>query len=909
MCRFRAIYLAGATVAMLVAAPFARAQTVPKPSQFFGATSVSEATKDRLMPSRSQANVLLITVAGLRPEDIERPKIAPTLAQLASESFRFENTRTTYPEIGAASASMLGGRYFAPAKVKSLKDELMRVMAAKTLVDRAQAAGLATAAVTSLPEKALARDRAERVTLRQGFKFFLNRPNRSGRDSVADAMSLIAAAKGKRFLMWFEVGDLVSPALSGDEIEDPQDRHDRRLAGFDKVLRKLLDVLQTQGQQKNTLIVLSSDQAAELGEENGRKRRRLLSERVIRIPLLFLVPGSTGRTIAHGVDLSDVAPTIGSLFGWGEPEGTQGQSLLPLLVGETAVVKMPASVSLSCIKDPRLRNGTAVAAVAFPWKIVYDAVDDRYRLYHLIEDETELQDLSVKKPRVLARMKYWLELAAFVWNRGSRGADIPPRFTERAVSARLRSERPAAKLAATTELRLAEIDAAYARGDEAEGVRLLKIALGTADRDSERGQALQKVLVYVPKGVLDEVFALAEHDNPTLRSWAALALGVYSADTKCKSLIAKLLLDAKPAVAAAAAIAAAANGDRSQREKLRIAVARGAYSDRVLATTALATLGDGINLRMLESLLLGSVLPRELDAFAWRCLNKASDFRTLPLRYLVTVGEEKWPGRQKLIIEGAHKTDAELSVPLLRSLVLHSDGIVRRQIQVILKGWGKSGWLARMQISQRRLVDFREHKNQVAQAARVAGFYEREFMESLAVGYTDWGLALEALADLSDRDAKSEAAELFGKLSAVSEEMPTELRGLFGRFEALAKASGPRVVVLSMGAESNRIRRSRHQLVWRVKLSLDKKSGALVGGPIGRGAMTAAVIRQSTQKVAAAPSAVPIPPLGILPGESVDLLLAIALKDLELAKSLAYVAVVDRGQPLAVIKKDCVVVD
>jgi arylsulfatase A-like enzyme len=104
----------------------------------------------------------------------------------------------------------------------------------------------------------------------------------------------------------------------------------------DESVGKLMQCLEDEGVAGNTVVVFSSDQGFFLGE-HGWFDKRWIFEESLRSPLIVRWPGvvapeSTSRSI---VSLVDFAQTFLDIAGLPQPSDMQGQSLLPLLRGET----------------------------------------------------------------------------------------------------------------------------------------------------------------------------------------------------------------------------------------------------------------------------------------------------------------------------------------------------------------------------------------------------------------------------------------------------------------------------------------------------------------------------------------------------------------------------------------------
>jgi arylsulfatase A-like enzyme len=122
--------------------------------------------------------------------------------------------------------------------------------------------------------------------------------------------------------------------------------YDECMAHNDYQLGELVKGLRASGEWENTVLIVSSDHGmwgasdmVDLGllenlpEEYGPMFRPSLT----KIPLIVTAPGriAGGRRLSQPVSMIDVVPTILELVGLSPPEISQGQSLAPLLRGET----------------------------------------------------------------------------------------------------------------------------------------------------------------------------------------------------------------------------------------------------------------------------------------------------------------------------------------------------------------------------------------------------------------------------------------------------------------------------------------------------------------------------------------------------------------------------------------------
>lgn len=107
------------------------------------------------------------------------------------------------------------------------------------------------------------------------------------------------------------------------------------IAGVDENIGKLLDYLEASGLAENTIVMYSADQGFYLGE-HGWFDKRFMYEESYRTPLVAKWPGVSKPGSVNGdlVQNIDFAPTFLEIASLEAPEEMQGESLVPLLMGQ-----------------------------------------------------------------------------------------------------------------------------------------------------------------------------------------------------------------------------------------------------------------------------------------------------------------------------------------------------------------------------------------------------------------------------------------------------------------------------------------------------------------------------------------------------------------------------------------------
>ena len=142
---------------------------------------------------------------------------------------------------------------------------------------------------------------------------------------------------------------------------------------IDRWLGVYVDLLQDRGQLENTLIVFSSDHGEMLGDHN-RWGKSLPYQTSIGVPLVVAGPEvEAGLVTDTLVSLIDLTATFLDIADLQVPSGMAGQSLKPVLSGQTKIHRQ------------RVRSGLG------DWRLVYDG---RYKLIQNFEDKSWLFDLE-----------------------------------------------------------------------------------------------------------------------------------------------------------------------------------------------------------------------------------------------------------------------------------------------------------------------------------------------------------------------------------------------------------------------------------------------------------------------------------------------------------------------------------
>ncbi len=187
---------------------------------------------------------------------------------------------------------------------------------------------------------------------------------------------------------------------TADRLPDHIRDYLRLIAGVDRSVGKILDLLDRRKRGEDTVVVYSADNGFFLGER-GLSHKWLMHEESIRVPLILRAPKVAGGRKLHEMALNiDIAPTILDLAGLPVPPGTDGRSLRPLLEGRSSEWRkhMFYEHHFSAPNAPIPRT----EGVRTPeWKYVtyFDVAPPYEELYDLLHDPFEEKNLATDPGR------------------------------------------------------------------------------------------------------------------------------------------------------------------------------------------------------------------------------------------------------------------------------------------------------------------------------------------------------------------------------------------------------------------------------------------------------------------------------------------------------------------------------
>lgn len=172
---------------------------------------------------------------------------------------------------------------------------------------------------------------------------------------------------------------------------------------MDDGIGRVLEALEKSGQDKNTIVVFTSDNGGDLrfAANNGplRDGKGHFYEGGIKVPTCIRWPGkiTAGKTDFRALTM-DILPTLAELCGVPIELKIEGRSFKQqLLTGKQVEFDRPEH-------HMWLQKTTKQAMRLGDWKVIRDDIDSPVALYHLKNDPLEAENLAAKEPERLKQM-------------------------------------------------------------------------------------------------------------------------------------------------------------------------------------------------------------------------------------------------------------------------------------------------------------------------------------------------------------------------------------------------------------------------------------------------------------------------------------------------------------------------
>jgi arylsulfatase A-like enzyme/Flp pilus assembly protein TadD len=193
------------------------------------------------------------------------------------------------------------------------------------------------------------------------------------------------------WFLWIHCYDPHDPYAPPEPYADlyANSPYDGEVAYVDSALEKLFRYLNQHDLYSNSLIIFTADHGESLGQHGEIYHGYLASNSVLRIPLIFSVPGIPSARIDQNVSHLDIFPTVCDVLDIQAPPFLQGTSLKPALQGRT----MPERIIYFESLFPYINRGWAPMRgfIEGKEKFIDSPIPE---LYNLEQDFAEAENLA-----------------------------------------------------------------------------------------------------------------------------------------------------------------------------------------------------------------------------------------------------------------------------------------------------------------------------------------------------------------------------------------------------------------------------------------------------------------------------------------------------------------------------------
>lgn len=367
----------------------ARASSAPLLNPYFR----NRGEQEPIAPSHaldlaSDAIVLLLSIDGMRADvlsDEKQRTYVPTISALAQQGAMFTEARTPGSQTVVSLSSLSTSSYFSQQEWTrgTVSEELWPFEDSRLhLAELLTKAHLRTVCIpTTLWLQ-------NKYGIVQGFAenvYPANRTKWLKGSAVTDGV--IGALESHRIgpmFLFVHYLDTHSPYKAGGSGGSVHDHYLRSLRYVDSEIARILGTAARLGLSQRLTLIVTSDHGEAFGEHGTRFHSTTVYDELLRVPLIIHGPQITPRRIATPVSLVDVAPTVLDLYQLPTPGEYMGQSLAPLLAGQSFQFERPIAA------DSRLKR-----AIVFPggWKVIHNDRMDATEVYDLKRDPGELHNL------------------------------------------------------------------------------------------------------------------------------------------------------------------------------------------------------------------------------------------------------------------------------------------------------------------------------------------------------------------------------------------------------------------------------------------------------------------------------------------------------------------------------------
>lgn len=179
---------------------------------------------------------------------------------------------------------------------------------------------------------------------------------------IPDPPDITEGLKDKPLRLWMQYYGQNYHNLSKNDIKRVVASYMAQISLIDSQIGRVIDYLRDSGQMENTIIIFTSDHGDFAGGHGLIGKTNALYEDLLRVPMLFKVPGIQGGSKIEALtEITDISPTILDLLEIPVPTSMeQGKSLKGLLKGETGQHRNRIVAESHLYPDNKLGHGLTV---------------------------------------------------------------------------------------------------------------------------------------------------------------------------------------------------------------------------------------------------------------------------------------------------------------------------------------------------------------------------------------------------------------------------------------------------------------------------------------------------------------------------------------------------------------------
>jgi arylsulfatase A-like enzyme len=351
--------------------------------------------------------VILVTIDALRMEvmDPKNARVAPTLHAMRENGVYFSQARSFGSDTRYSLAALFSGRYFSMMKWTIQgprptlgEDKLPRLPELLTEKGVPTVFGNTLSRMFSPEFRILGSFGEEFVTV--------DGENPKGTPAVIDAA--IERLRRHEQGPLFYYAHLLDPhgpyVRHGKRSASPRSAYLSEVGYADKHLGRLRAAIRKLGLSHRTVLIVSSDHGEAFGEHGLYRHNKPLYEVMVHVPMLVEFPGAKPRATDRHVSMIDLGPTILDLFGVPTPGFWMGESLVPVLAGETKASARPVFMGRPKEDALLFADGVKVILRKSPWS------EEIYDLGRDPDEEDNLRDaLGPEGDRLVALARKYTE--------------------------------------------------------------------------------------------------------------------------------------------------------------------------------------------------------------------------------------------------------------------------------------------------------------------------------------------------------------------------------------------------------------------------------------------------------------------------------------------------------------------